>query len=75
MKFFATSIDITHWSYFENWDPEIISTKEHCGLQESEDSNVGTFTNFHKMISSIFSSYLFDVFEIWIWKSKSRCIY
>ncbi len=41
-------IDITHWSYFENWDPyrNYLVAKEHCGLQENLDSNAGTFTNF-----------------------------
>ena len=41
-------IEITHWSYFENWDPyrNYLVAKEHCGLQEAEGSNAGTFTNF-----------------------------
>lgn len=41
-------IEITHWSYFENWDPyrNYLVAKEHCGLKEAEDSNAGTFTNF-----------------------------
>lgn len=41
-------IDITHWSYFENWDPyrNYLVAKEHCGLKEAEDTNSGTFTNF-----------------------------
>ena len=41
-------LKITHWSYFENWDPyrNYLVAKEHCGLQETEDSNSGTFTNF-----------------------------
>lgn len=41
-------IDITHWSYFENWDPyrNYLVAKEHCGLQEARGSNAGTFTNF-----------------------------
>ena len=41
-------IDITHWSYFENWDPyrNYLVAKEHCGLKEAEGSNSGTFTNF-----------------------------
>jgi N-acetyl sugar amidotransferase len=43
-----TKVEITHWSYFENWDPyrNYLIAKEHCGLQEAEDSNAGTFTNF-----------------------------
>ncbi len=41
-------IDITHWSYFENWDPyrNYLWAKEHCGLKEADGSNSGTFTNF-----------------------------
>ena len=41
-------IDITHWSYFENWDPyrNYLVAKEHCGLTSADDSNAGTFTNF-----------------------------
>lgn len=44
----GSSLDITHWSYFENWDPyrNYLVAKEHCGLEESADSNAGTFTNF-----------------------------
>jgi N-acetyl sugar amidotransferase len=41
-------IDITHWSYFENWDPyrNYLVAKEHCGLQESDENSSGTFTNY-----------------------------
>ena len=41
-------IEITHWSYFENWDPyrNYLVAKEYCGLREAEESNNGTFTNF-----------------------------
>lgn len=41
-------IDITHWSYFETWDPyrNYLVAKEHCGLKEADGSNAGTFTNF-----------------------------
>ena len=41
-------LHICHWSYFENWDPyrNYLVAKEHCGLQEAQDSNSGTFTNF-----------------------------
>lgn len=41
-------IEITHWSYFENWDPyrNYLVAKQHCGLKEAESSNAGTFTNF-----------------------------
>ena len=41
-------IKLTHWSYFENWDPyrNYIIAKKFFGLQENKVSNVGTFTNF-----------------------------
>ena len=44
----SESLKITHWSYFENWDPyrNYIIAKEKCGLMEAESSNSGTFTNF-----------------------------
>ncbi len=44
----SSSLDITHWSYFENWDPyrNYLVAKQRCGLAENEESNEGTFTNF-----------------------------
>jgi N-acetyl sugar amidotransferase len=41
-------IDITHWSFYENWDPyrNYLVAKEYCGLKEAEVTNPGTFTNF-----------------------------
>ena len=55
-------IDITHWSYFENWDPyrNYLVAKEHCGLREAEDSNSGTFTNFSQNDQALYAlhSYL-----------------
>jgi N-acetyl sugar amidotransferase len=41
-------IKLTHWSYFENWDPyrNYLVAKKHCGLQEADATNTGTFTNF-----------------------------
>ena len=39
---------LTHWSYFESWDPyrNYMTAKKHCGLQEKNEGNMGTFTNF-----------------------------
>ena len=50
-------IQQTTWSYFENWDPyrNYLIAKEHCGLQESSDSNVGTFTNFAQNDQALYS--------------------
>ena len=43
-----SKLELTHWSYFENWDPyrNYLIAKEHCGLKEADSSNSGTFTNF-----------------------------
>lgn len=40
--------DLTHWSYFENWDPyrNYLVAKDRYGLEEASLSNPGTFTNF-----------------------------
>jgi N-acetyl sugar amidotransferase len=50
-------IQLTHWSYFENWDPyrNYLIAKEHCGLKESEDSNTGTFTNFSQNDQALYA--------------------
>jgi len=49
-KYPDTHLDIrmTHWSYYENWNPyrNYLVAKEHCGLSEADDTNSGTFTNF-----------------------------
>lgn len=44
----ANPVQITHWSYFESWDPyrNYLVAKEKCGLMEADSSNSGTFTNF-----------------------------
>lgn len=50
-------IQLTHWSYFENWDPyrNYLVAKEYCGLMESENSNSGTFTNFAQNDQALYS--------------------
>lgn len=50
-------IQLTHWSYFENWDPyrNYLVAKEHCGLMEATDSNAGTFTNFSQNDQSLYA--------------------
>ena len=51
------ALQLTHWSYFENWDPyrNYLVAKEHCGLKEAEDSNVGTFTNFSQNDQALYA--------------------
>jgi N-acetyl sugar amidotransferase len=50
-------IQLTHWSYFENWDPyrNYLVAKEHCGLQEADSSNAGTFTNFSQNDQALYA--------------------
>lgn len=50
------SLYITHWSYFESWDPyrNYLVAKDECGLKEAESSNAGTFTNFAQNDQSLY---------------------
>ena len=50
-------LQLTHWSYFENWDPyrNYLIAKEFCGLKEAEDSNAGTFTNFSQNDQALYA--------------------
>lgn len=50
-------IKLTHWSYFENWDPyrNYLVAKEHCGLQENSETNSGTFTNFSQNDQALYA--------------------
>jgi N-acetyl sugar amidotransferase len=52
-----SAISITHWSYFENWDPyrNYLVAKMHCGLKEAEGSNSGTFTNFSQNDQALYA--------------------
>jgi N-acetyl sugar amidotransferase len=51
------ALQLTQWSYFENWDPyrNYLVAKEHCGLKEAEDSNAGTFTNFSQNDQALYA--------------------
>ena len=53
----AHPIKLTHWSYFESWDPyrNYLVAKERCGLKEAEDSNAGTFTNFSQNDQALYA--------------------
>lgn len=43
-----SNIEVTHFSFYENWDPyrNYLVAKEFCGLSENDEGAVGTFTNF-----------------------------
>ena len=51
-------IKLTHWSYFENWDPyrNYIYAKKYYNYEEKDKSNMGTYTNFSQN-----DTYLYDL--------------
>lgn len=53
----ANPIALTHWSYYENWDPyrNYLVAKEHCGLKEADETNAGTFTNFSQNDQALYA--------------------
>jgi N-acetyl sugar amidotransferase len=53
----GVQLDLTHMSYFENWDPyrNYLVAKEHCGLKEAETNNAGTFTNFSQNDQALYA--------------------
>jgi len=57
-------LKITHWSYFEAWDPyrNYLVAKEHCGLQEAEESNAGTFTNFAQNDQALYALHTYMMY-------------
>ncbi len=57
-------IQITHWSYFENWDSyrNYLVAKEKCGLQEQTESNIGTFTNFAQNDQALYSLHTYMMY-------------
>ena len=57
-------IDISHWSYFENWDPyrNYLVAKEHCGLKEADSSNIGTFTNFSQNDQALYALHTYFMY-------------
>lgn len=60
----AEGLDITHWSYFEPWDPyrNYLVAKEHCGLAEAAESNAGTFTNFAQNDQALYALHVYIMY-------------
>ena len=57
-------LQATHWSYFENWDPyrNYLIAKEHCGLQEADANNSGTFTNFSQNDQKLYALHTYIMY-------------
>jgi N-acetyl sugar amidotransferase len=57
-------LQLTHWSYFENWDPyrNYLVAKEFCGLSERTDGNLGTFTNFAQNDQALYALHTYMMY-------------
>lgn len=57
-------LNITHWSYFESWDPyrNYLVAKDFCGLQEAVDNNSGTFTNFAQNDQALYALHTYMMY-------------
>jgi len=57
-------LKITHWSYFEPWDPyrNYLIAKEHCGLTEATESSSGTFTNFAQNDQALYALHTYMMY-------------
>jgi len=57
-------VEATYWSFFEPWDPyrNYLVAKEHCGLVEAEDTNVGTFTNFAQNDQALYALHTYIMY-------------
>ena len=57
-------LKIAHWSYFESWDSyrNYLVAKEHCGLEEADAANSGTFTNFSQNDQALYSMHAYMMY-------------
>lgn len=59
-----SSIKLTHWSSYENWDPyrNYLVAKEHCGLSEADENGTGTFTNFAQNDQALYALHTYMMY-------------
>ena len=59
-----SNLQFAHWSYFEAWDSyrNYIVAKEHCGLQENDMTNSGTFTNFAQNDQALYNLHTYMMY-------------
>lgn len=59
-----SKIEITHYSFYENWDPyrNYKIAKKFCGLSENENLNEGTYTNFAQVDQSIYVLHVYFMY-------------
>ena len=58
------NIKISHYSYFENWDPyrNYILAKEKCGLKEYGSVNHGSYTNFAQTDQELYPLHVYMMY-------------
>ena len=57
----SNKIRVTHFSYFENWDPyrNYVIAKEKCGLKERETLSQGSYTNFAQIDQELYPLHVY----------------
>lgn len=58
------NVYMAKWGYYEAWDPyrNYIVAKEKCGLQEREEANSGTFTNFAQNDQALYALHCYMMY-------------
>jgi len=58
------TVNFAHWSHFEDWDSyrNYLVAKENCGLEEAEEGNSGTFTNFSQNDQALYSLHAYMMY-------------
>ena len=58
------NLKLSHWSYFEAWDSykNYLIAKEYMGLEEEENQNTGTYTNFSQNDTSLYDLHTFFMY-------------
>jgi len=60
-QFRESRLAISHWSYYENWDPyhHYLVAKEKAGLQEKQSASVSTYNNFAQTDTSLYDLHVY----------------
>jgi len=59
-----TDLEITHYSFYENWDPyrNYQVAKKFCGLTENKNLNEGTYTNFAQNDQKLYALHVYFMY-------------
>ncbi len=58
------NLEITHYSFYENWDPyrNYKVAKKYCGLSENKNLNEGTYTNFAQNDQKLYALHVYFMY-------------